>query len=77
MTLLGAHSDRTGERRSHVALAAFVAAAGWALAALSPSPWLGLAGLCLAQTGMMGMMPTFWTLPTSFLSGAAAAGGWP
>jgi hypothetical protein len=24
---------------------------------------------------MMSMLPTFWTLPTSFLSGAAAAGG--
>ena len=36
---------------------------------------LGLAGLCLAQTGMMSMLPIFWTLPTAFLTGAAAAGG--
>ena len=32
-------------------------------------------GLCLAQTGMMSMLPVFWTLPTSFLTGTAAAGG--
>jgi ACS family tartrate transporter-like MFS transporter len=75
MTLLGAHSDRTGERRGHVALAAFVAAAGWALSFFSSSPWLGLVGFCLAQMGMMSMLPPFWALPTAFLSGVAAAGG--
>jgi ACS family tartrate transporter-like MFS transporter len=75
MTLIGTHSDRTGERRGHVALAAFVAAAGWALSFFSSSPWLGLVGFCLAQMGMMSMLPPFWALPTAFLSGAAAAGG--
>src|SRR5262249_21476904 len=75
MVLLGAHSDRTGERRGHVAFAAFVAAAGWTLAALTASPWLGLLGFCVAQMGMISMLPTFWALATSFLSGAAAAGG--
>jgi ACS family tartrate transporter-like MFS transporter len=75
MTLISTHSDRTGERRGHVAFSALLAAAGWSLAALAPSPGLVLAGFCLAQTGMMSMLPTFWTLPTTFLSGAAAAGG--
>ena len=75
MILYSIHSDRTGERRWHVALAAFAAAAGWALSAISSSPWVFLAGLCLAQTGMLCMLPTFWALPTSFLSGIAAAGG--
>ena len=75
MTLLGTHSDRTGERVGHVAIAAFVAAVGWALAALNLSPVLSLAGLCLALMGMMSMLPVFWTLPSTFLTGAAAAGG--
>jgi MFS transporter, ACS family, tartrate transporter len=75
MTLIGWSSDRTGLRRLHVAISAWLAAAGWSLCALSTHPWYALAGLCLAQTGMMSMLPTFWTLPTSFLSGAAAAGG--
>jgi ACS family tartrate transporter-like MFS transporter len=75
MVALGAHSDRTGERRGHVAFAAFLAAAGWGMAAVAVEPWLGLAGLCLAQAGMMSVLPCFWALPTSFLSGAAAAGG--
>jgi predicted MFS family arabinose efflux permease len=75
MVAFSAHSDRTGERRGHVAVAALLAAGGWSLSALAPSPALVLAGFCLAQAGMMSMLPTFWTLPTAFLSGAAAAGG--
>jgi ACS family tartrate transporter-like MFS transporter len=75
MVLVGMHSDRTGERRWHVAGSAFVAAAGWLLVAFLPSPWLVLAALALTLAGMKSMLPTFWSLPTSFLSGAAAAGG--
>lgn len=76
MLLVGVHSDRTGERRWHVAGAAAFAAAGWGLSAASPhSPWLTVAGLTMAQMGMMSMMGPFWSLATSFLSGTAAAGG--
>jgi len=75
MSLAGVSSDRTGERRFHLAVSAAIAAAGWGLVAWSPSPGTVLAGLCLAQTGMMSMLPVFWTLPSQFLSGAAAAGG--
>jgi len=75
MVLFSVSSDRTGKRREHVALAALVAAGGWALTASTSSPAVSLAGLCVAQLGMMSMLPTFWALPTAFLSGAAAAGG--
>ena len=75
MTLVGSHSDRTGERRWHVAGAAAVGALGWSVLACADSPWLGLLGLALAQMGMLSMLAPFWSLPTSFLSGAAAAGG--
>ncbi len=75
MIAFGVHSDRTGERRWHVAVPAFLAAVGWVMVALFPSPWLILLGLALASLGMKSMLPTFWTLPTAFLSGAAAAGG--
>jgi ACS family tartrate transporter-like MFS transporter len=75
MTLWGISSDRNNERRGHLAIASVVGATGWALAASSESPLLSLAGLCLAQTGMMSMLPVVWTLPTAFLTGAAAAGG--
>jgi ACS family tartrate transporter-like MFS transporter len=75
MVLWGRNSDQTGERRWHVGLAALAAAVGWTVAALSPHPYVVLAGLCLAQAGMISMLPTFWTLPPLFLTGAAAAGG--
>jgi MFS transporter, ACS family, tartrate transporter len=75
MTLLGISSDRFQERRKHLAVAALMGAGGWALAAFNNSPLLSLIGLCIAQTGMMSMLPIFWTLPTAFLTGAAAAGG--
>jgi ACS family tartrate transporter-like MFS transporter len=75
MALFSASSDRTGERRIHVAMAALLAAGGWALTAAATSKGLSLLGLCLAQAGMMSMLPIFWTLPTAFLTGAAAAGG--
>jgi ACS family tartrate transporter-like MFS transporter len=75
MVLVGLHSDRTGERRWHVAVPAFVAAAGWVLVAEVHQPHLVLLGLTLALVGMLSMLAPFWSLPTSFLSGAAAAGG--
>ncbi|MCO6458884.1 MAG: MFS transporter [Pirellulaceae bacterium] len=75
MSLVGISSDRTGERRWHLAGSALLAAGGWSLVAWGPSPIVALVGLCLAQMGMMSMLPVFWTLPGVFLSGVAAAGG--
>ena len=75
MSLIGISSDRTGERRWHLAGSALLAGGGWSLVAWGPSPGIALIGLCLAQAGMMSMLPVFWTLPSVFLSGVAAAGG--
>lgn len=75
MSLVGISSDRTGERRWHLAGSAFLAAVGWSLVAWAPTSLIALSGLCIAQAGMMSMLPVFWTLPGAFLSGVAAAGG--
>lgn len=83
MVLIGRHSDRTGERRWHTAGPLFVSAAGFVLAlwpggaALTglPGPWWSLCCFTLATVGLWGMLGPFWTIPTGFLSGAAAAGG--
>jgi MFS transporter, ACS family, tartrate transporter len=75
MVAIARHSDHTGERRWHVALSAFLSAVGWLMAAHLQSPGLVLLGLALAQLGVLSTMPPFWSLPTSFLSGTAAAGG--
>lgn len=75
MALVGISSDRTGERRWHLAGSVLVSAIGWAIVAWGPSPLVAIAGLCIAQAGMMSMLPVFWTLPSVFLSGVAAAWG--
>lgn len=75
MSLVGISSDRTGERRWHLTGSAFLAALGWSLVAWAPTSLIALSGLCIAQAGMMSMLPVFWTLPGAFLSGVAAAGG--
>jgi ACS family tartrate transporter-like MFS transporter len=75
MVRVAAHSDRTGERRWHVAVPALVGVAGFLLAANVRSPLLGLFALCLAAIGIWGTLGAFWAMPTSFLHGAAAAAG--
>jgi ACS family tartrate transporter-like MFS transporter len=75
MILVGWHSDRTGERRWHVAGSAFTAALGWTAAAFAPDSWTLVFALALTLIGMKSMLPTFWSLPTTFLTGTAAAGG--
>ena len=75
MLMVGHHSDRTGERRGHVSLAAVSAAVGFALAAYFKNPFLALAGLTLAFAGIKSTLGPFWALTTAFLSGTAAAGG--
>lgn len=75
MSLFGISSDHFRERRFHLAAAASLGGIGWIVASNATNPYVGLAGLCLAQMGMLSMLPVFWTLPTAFLTGAAAAGG--
>lgn len=75
MYLVGRSSDRTGERRGHMAGGALLATAGFALAATAKTPLLAITGLVLAFSGSKASLPPFWALSTQFLKGAAAAGG--
>lgn len=83
MVLVGRHSDSTGERRWHTAGPLFLSAAGFLLSLLplgqwtgAPlGPWWSLGCFTLATVGLWGMLGPFWTIPTGFLTGAAAAGG--
>lgn len=74
MVAIARHSDRTRERRLHVAISAFVGAAGMALSAVVHAPSVLIAAIALSAIGIWGAIGTFWTLPTAFLSGTAAAG---
>lgn len=75
MVLWGRHSDRTGERPRHVAIAYTVGAVGLIATALMTDPVLTMAMLVIAAMGGSSTGPTFWSLPTAMLSGTAAAGG--
>lgn len=68
-------SDRIGERRRLVVAGIVTAAIGVAAVALTRSPWVTLAALCLINIGLQCANGPFWALASSFLSGAAAAAG--
>ena len=69
------HSDVRKERKGHAAIALFIAAAGIGLSTLLPDPLQKMAALTVAGFGIFACLPVIWTLPTAYLSGAAAAGG--
>jgi ACS family tartrate transporter-like MFS transporter len=69
------HSDRTGERTWHVVLACVAAAVGLIVAAMAGSVVGLIAALTLVNIGISCAKPPLWTMPTTFLSGAAAATG--
>lgn len=76
MVIVGHHSDKTGERRWHIAITGMIGAAAFAASAVPGiSGVLGLAFLTLATAGLACAYSTFWSMPTGILSGAAAAGG--
>jgi len=70
------HSDRTAERRWHSCAGNMVAAIGLVMLALWPqSPLHALIGLSLVTAGCGCSVVTFWPMPQSLFSGAAAAAG--
>jgi ACS family tartrate transporter-like MFS transporter len=75
MVLIARHSDRTGDRRRHVAASCLTAAAGILLVATSHRAPAMLASLSLAAVGIFGALGPFWALATRFLRASAAAGG--
>jgi ACS family tartrate transporter-like MFS transporter len=75
MVLWGRHSDKTQERVWHVALPAGVAALTIPVALYLASPFAVMVAVTLTAIGIFGALPVFWSLPSSFLVGASAAGG--
>jgi MFS family permease len=72
---IGYSSDRTGERRAHIAGCMILSAIGFGWAGATHSIATALIGFTLAAIGYWSIMGPFWTLPTSMLGGRAAAGG--
>ncbi|MCB4769081.1 MFS transporter [Ancylobacter sp. Lp-2] len=75
LILVARNSDRTGERKWHTAFAALLGGVFLAASAFAPTPFIGLVAICIAAFGVWAVLGVFWSLPTQFLTGAAAAGG--
>lgn len=75
MLFIAARADKTGRHCLHAAASCFVSALGFLVAASTQSPPLAIGGLAIAAAGIYGRHGPFWTLPTLFLDGPAAAAG--
>jgi ACS family tartrate transporter-like MFS transporter len=79
LLLLAWHSDKTGERRWHVALPVGVGALAFAIFGASEKVGANVALtmvlFSIAAAGLHGYRASFWTIPTLFLSDVAAAAG--
>ncbi len=72
--VIGWSSDRTKERRWHTALSMMAASVGLLLSVVAQDQTaLAILMFCVAGAGMYSYLPGFWALPTSFLTGTAAA----
>jgi|SRR5271165_1316349 len=67
-------ADREGNHRTLAALTLAVSGVGIAVSAGS-APAVALVALCFAAAGFIAVQPLFWTFPTGYLGGVAAAGG--
>jgi D-galactonate transporter len=76
MNAFGSSADKRRERRWHLVIPALLGTVGFCFTALwSGSTVLSLVALSVAAAGVLTCAPLFWSLPTSFLGGAAAAAG--
>lgn len=75
MLVIGNLSDRFNERKVFLLASMVIAALGLGLAGWLGSTAGAIMALCLATIGIMGCKGPFWPLPSSYLSGAAAAAG--
>ena len=75
MILVGRSSSRKGERTWHIALPMLLTAASLAVASQAQTNAVLLAALTLALIGNFACFGPYFSLPSSFLRGTAAAGG--
>jgi ACS family tartrate transporter-like MFS transporter len=75
MVIVGAHSDRTGERDWHVALPAFVTCFALAAAAFATTVPATVAAFTIAMAAEFSMMGPFWVLASGTLDAKTAAAG--
>ncbi|CAB3712331.1 Inner membrane transport protein RhmT [Achromobacter deleyi] len=69
------HAERHGNHAGLALITMLVCALGIAVSVNTASPLLAMVALCLAAAGFIAVQPLFWSFPTGYLSGAAAASG--
>jgi MFS family permease len=75
MVLFSRHSDRTGERKFHVATALLMLALGITGGALLDNSVIRLLCFTLANIGSASLGPMLYPIPTAFLSKSMVAAG--
>lgn len=76
MNVFGHSADKRRERRWHLIVPALMGSVGFAVAAsFSHNTVVSILFLSLAAGGVLTCAPLFWSLPTAFLAGSAAAAG--
>ncbi len=75
MVFCGWLSDRIGDRRWSLFTTCVISAAGLVIAGLTIGTWWAVVGMTIAAIGFYGTKGPFWSMPTMFLTGAAAATG--
>ena len=75
MILWARAADRSGKKIVNLALCCFVAVVGFLVAISTGRFDLSLIGLTGALVGVTAARAIFWSIPTRFLTGIAAAGG--
>src|SRR5436309_3987663 len=75
MLLNSYHSDRTNERPIHIAVPLLVMAVGLIGCALLHNPVFAVIALALVPLGHCASYGPFWSMPTQFFTGPAAAAG--
>jgi len=75
MIFVSRSSDRTLERRYHVAIPAVIAGIALALLGTTSSAFISVALLCVLAAGVYSYFSPFWALPSEFLTGYSAAAG--
>jgi D-galactonate transporter len=75
MVLVSRSSDRIGERRYHAAVPVAVGGTAWLLLRSSTSPVVSVVMLSIVAAGAYSFAAPFWSLPSEFLTGYAAASG--
>lgn len=69
------HGDKTGERIWHVAVPTIIGGIAIPIALYLDSPFAAMSAITVCTMGICAALPTFWPLPSLYLSGAAAAAG--